>query len=75
VIVNGVDTGRVGRAALALRASPGSGAVAVPADRVAAWLAALSLYAEHAQPGEYIPGLQLAGWVAGSVLGEEESGD
>lgn len=71
MIVNGVDTDHLGRAALALRKSAAA-TVAVPAGMAAQWLAAMSLYAEGAVPGEYIPGLQLAGHVAGSVLNEED---
>jgi hypothetical protein len=67
VIVNDVDTDRLRRAADLIRAAGAD--VTMPPKDVADWLDHVAIFAEHSKLGDWIPGLQLAGLVAGTVVG------
>jgi hypothetical protein len=71
VIVNGVDTDHLRRAAALIRAA--GQPVTVPLTDVSEWLDAVAEAAERAPLGRFIPGLLAAGSVARTRLGEEET--
>lgn len=67
MIVNEVDTDRLRRAARQLRAYGTD--VTMPPKAAADWLDHVATFAEAAELGQWIPGLQLAGSVARTVAG------
>lgn len=71
MIVNGIDTDLLDRAAQAIRNAGPEVTLTLPAAEVASWLNGERLHAEHCRLGQNMPGLGMAGRVADYLMAGE----